>query len=309
MSLYRQLNHVAWILRIRPSADRLLLTIAVPRVRVGVPMASRVRFGPDPVEYQFANPPSALGDQMSMPWRAGARDELVSQLNKTRALPHWPLALVGAVVLGSITPWLAQVGLPVLVWLAWRDKVRRTVVLFYEFDEPVRSAYESLRWSFDFAERAERAYAMKTQSSPRRPLTRNTSGPAHLTANVRPPTLISPSLSVFLLPDLVLVREHGRYRVVGYEDLTIGLREETVTESGSRPRDAVQPNPWPRHDDVTHERPAANEVQYGRLSLAGSARFEIVWLFSHEHAHVQLAKGIEEMRDCWISRAGGRRGP
>jgi hypothetical protein len=309
MSLYRQLNHVAWILRIRPDADRLRLWTAVPRVRVGVPMASRVRLPSDSVEYQIAAPPSALGDQMSMPWRASTRDELVRQLEKTGAFPLWPLALIGVVVLGSITPWLALVGVPALVWLAWRDKIRRTVLLFYEIDEPVRSVYERLYECFTYhATGSDRAYARKTPSSSRQPLSRTTSGPAHLSASVEIPSLMSSALSVFLLPDMVLVREGGRYLVARYQDLTISHREELLTEPGPRPRDAVQPLLRSRHDDVTHERPAENEARYGCLSLAG-ARFEVIWAFSREHAHVQLARGIEEMRNYWLNRGGGRRGP
>lgn len=93
MSLYRQVNHLAWILRIHPYEDRLALTVAIPRLRVGVPMASRVRLSANSVEYQIADPPPALGNQMSMPWHAGSREELVDQLNKAPALPRWPSTL------------------------------------------------------------------------------------------------------------------------------------------------------------------------------------------------------------------------
>jgi hypothetical protein len=178
--------------------DRLDVTVFA-RLRLGVPVANRVRIHRDSVEYETVDPPSGT-------WRPGSAEEIVTQLNNARVTPLWPLVLAGLVVLGSVTPWLSLVGLPGLVWIALRDRVRRTVLVFYEIDEPVRSAYYLLDGGF--------------------PREMNRSGPPHLRTDVPVPSLASSPASVFLLPDRVLVCDGGKYRDTAYEHVTFGTSQQ-----------------------------------------------------------------------------------
>ncbi|MGH3905416.1 MAG: hypothetical protein ACRDTE_14690 [Pseudonocardiaceae bacterium] len=177
----------------------------------------------------------------------------------------------------------------------WKDRVRRTVVAFYD----VHGAEEARRFqrlvdSFEQARGAQRAwhvvasgavsttYQHKVNAGASAlvrllPLTRSLGGPAHLSSNIAVPSLATARRSVYLLPDRVLIRDGRHYADVAYENLRSLATVQQFIEDGAVPSDSlVLGHTW-QYVNVKGgpDRRFTNNrqlpiLQYGRLTLSGA---------------------------------------
>ena len=71
--------------------------------------------------------------------------DLVRQLNDAASSPLlWPWVLLVSFISCALTPFLLIVGIPLTLWVAWKDTIRRTVVVFYDVQDQDARHYQGL---------------------------------------------------------------------------------------------------------------------------------------------------------------------
>lgn len=189
--------------------------------------------------------------------------ELLNELNQKRAKVRlWPIAVTGtAVVLGiglslNWPYWLLALTLVAGAACTYvartHDALRRTVVLFYDFDAEMESAYADLHgaatqlmgcaavWHVEASGKVyDRKYHAGASELVRR---KNTFirkvEPPNIKSNVETIAIGVGRQTLHFLPDRVLVYDTGRVGGVGYQDLRVNVDSTRYIESGSVPRDA-----------------------------------------------------------------------
>ena len=247
--------------------------------------------------------------------------DLVTQLNDAaRSTLFWPWCLVLTIALMFLSPLLLLVGAPLTLWVFWKDRVRRTVVAFYD----VHGAEEARRFqllvdSFEQTRGAQRAWHVVASGAvsttyqhkvnagasalvKRLPLTRNLGGPTHLSTNIAVPSLATARRSVYLLPDRVLLRDGRHYADVAYENLRSVTNVQRFIEDGAVPSDSlVLGHTW-QYVNVKGgpDRRFKNNrqlpiLQYGRLTLSGEDGYSATFDFSNPTASSVLAEALPRM--------------
>jgi len=190
-------------------------------------------------------------------------DDVVEQLNQAAA--HFPVsivALLGLAILavairgiGAIV--VLALGLPGVVWLALRDKARRTVVAFYDVEDEHASwltelvgAFEALAsanrlWRVTQSGNVQTTYQYKVNSGASRLINRASAsagmgGPKPLATNIAVPGVTCGRQGLHFLPDRLIVREGRRFSDVSYDALDVGFNAGRFIEDGSVPRDGRQ---------------------------------------------------------------------
>lgn len=286
MSFYLRKTVRVGPLRLNLSKSGLGVSAGVPGFRVGAgPRGSYVRVGRGGIFYQAtlgaaggksptrgkltndSNAPSPSSNNGYSPGDVVLSDvtgatttalipsqlsELVMQLNDA-ATSHriWPWLLVATILLSVVvSPLLLILGIPAVIWMWWRDKIRRTVVAFYEIDGHLQTRYQILVDAFTGICQSQRAWhvvaegdvrsthqykinAGATSIIRRKPLNRGLKGPPHLSSNIAIPALRSTGRSVYFLPDRMLVRDRNTYADVAYAALDVDSSDERFIEDDS----------------------------------------------------------------------------
>lgn len=139
----------------------------------------------------------------------------------------------------------------VLLWQA-----ERAVPLFYELDDDLHAAYELVvGWGEALARSHGRYYDVQEQRVSgavslkgnagadvlveRTALGVSLQSPAAVTLNFEPPALQAPDRSIYFLPDLLLIEQHGRYATLPYQSLRFEAAKGSFITSTVPP--GVQP--------------------------------------------------------------------
>jgi hypothetical protein len=217
-------------------------------------------------------------------------------------------------------PWLIIPGVLLTIWLTWRDRVRRTVVVFYEVNGPVHARYTALLDAFGPVCRSRSAWHLVARGDihtthqrkinagagalvRRQLLRRGTEGAPHLKSNISVPSLRSAARSVYFLPDRILVQDRNTYIDLPYLALSVTLDDERFIETGSVPSDARQVdttwrfvNKSGRPDRRFNNNRQLPVMLYGRLYLHTTEGLNIIWSFSDTTAARALMAGIGHMQ-------------
>lgn len=348
MSMYLRTSIRLGPVRVGVSKSGIGVSAGIPGLRVGGgPRGSYVRVGAAGVSYRATGggrraqrpavggpvptPASALPDpgDVVLSDVTGKRAEellpaspstLVAQLNAAAGAHRiWPWVLVVSLLLVAVTPWILLAGLPLTLWTGWRDRIRRTVVAFYEVDGPAQAQFERLLGSFDAVCRSHSAwstvargdlqttYQRKVNAGAgslvrREALRRGLEGSAHLKSNIAVPSLQSASRSVYFLPDRILVRDRNTYAELAYPSVSVVPGTTRFIEDGVVPPDAVQVDTTWQYVNKRGgpDRRFKNNrrlpvMRYGEVSLSTGQGFAVHWSFSAEAAAQALAAGFAEM--------------
>lgn len=246
--------------------------------------------------------------------------ELVTQLNSAaRSMPFWPWCLLLTVALMAVSPWTALAGAPLTVWIFWKDRIRRTVVAFYDVQGTESARFQQLVDSFEQARTAQRAWhvvaagAVTTTQQhkvnagasavvERLPVSHSVGGPKHLSSNIAVPSLTTPRRAVYFLPDRVLIRDGRHYSDIAYRDLHSEAAPQRFIESGSVPADAIVLDHTWQYVNVKGgpDRRYKNNrqlpiVQYSRLTLADNAGYSAIFDFSAPAASSTINNALRTM--------------
>jgi hypothetical protein len=246
--------------------------------------------------------------------------DLVRQLNDAASSPLlWPWMLLASLVSCALTPLLLLVGLPLTLWVAWKDTIRRTVVVFYDVqDQDVRlyqglvdafaeSGRSRMAWHVVAAGAVTTTYQHKVNAGAsavvdRLAVNRTIDGPRHLRANIAVPTLSTSRRSLHFLPDRILIRDGRRYADVPYVNLRLDDRLQRFIESGPVPSDGrVVDHTW-RYvnksggpDRRFKDNRRLPVLEYGRLTLDSPNGYSAVLDFSTPGASRALHEGLAGM--------------
>ena len=195
--------------------------------------------------------------------RDSSSDDLLEEIQeKRRKLSFWPFAAVPAgltlfLLLSASAPqWtvilLLVVAVPLTVWLAIRDELRRTVVLMYELEPPIEAAYTALHKAFDAVRACGRVWNLEAQGRSldvkrsagathivrRQPIRVQNGEPAGIKVNLPIPALPAGKETLYFLPERVLVYQGRNVGAVSYADLRISTDTSRFIETESVPKDA-----------------------------------------------------------------------
>jgi hypothetical protein len=257
----------------------------------------------------------------SMEMRPSKPSELLRSLNEAasrRVL--WPWVAVFMIVLAlAASPYVLVAGVPAIGVAVWRDRVRRSVVAFYEVDGPQHGHYQRLvdhfqtvcesrmAWHTVAQGRVVTPYQRKVNAGAsslirREALTRSYGGPPHMASNIAIPTMQSSSRSIFLLPDRVLVKDGTVYAELGYSELSVADDLQRFIEDGRVPSDGtvvgttwkfVNKNGGPdRRFKDNRQLPV---MHYSRVRLASPAGMNTLLSFSDARAAAVLARSVRAM--------------
>lgn len=277
--------------------------------------ASPAAFPPSGVVLDDVTGATTLHMQRSQP------SELVANLNAAAARHRlWPWVLLVCVVLSlAVWPFLLLVGIPAVGLAVWQDRVRRTVVVFYEVDGPQQAQYQRLVDQFRVVCEAQQAWLTVARGDlvtthqrkvnagassvvRREALARTFAGPPQMASNIAIPTMQSSSRSIYLLPDRVVLKDGSVYVDVAYGPLHAVSELQRFVEDERVPADAmvvdttwkyVNKNGGPdRRFKDNRELPV---VQYGRVALTASTGMSTVLSFSNARAAEVLAACLATM--------------
>lgn len=189
--------------------------------------------------------------------------ELLDELNRKRAKMRWwpTVAMASVVILGlgassSWPVWLlaicALAGAAATYAAHTRDALKKTVVLFYDFDPDMEAAYAQLHtaasrlancaaaWHIEASGKVhDRKYHAGASDIVRR---KNTSickaEPPYVKTNIETIAVGVGRQTLHFFPDRVLVYDQNGVGAVGYQELLIQVGETRFIESESVPRDA-----------------------------------------------------------------------
>ncbi|MBB1154682.1 DUF4236 domain-containing protein [Amycolatopsis dendrobii] len=338
MSFYLRTRVKVGPLRVSMSRAGLGASVGVPGFRVGAgPRGAYVTLGGGLVSYRATTrstapsaPPLLPASDVVMADITGATtlemaaadsSEFVSQLNDAaRSMRRWPWVLVLALALAGASPWTLLAGVPLTVWVFLKDRIRRTVVVFYDVQDagearrfqglvdafgPVREARRAWHVVASGALSTTRQHKVNAGASAlvkRHSLDRGIGGPPHLSANIAVPSLATGHRAAYFLPDRVLLREGKHYADVRYADLRIEADVQRFIESGSVPGDSrVVEHTW-QYVNVKGgpDRRYKNNrrlpvLEYGSLRLSGPNGYRATFDFSTPRASSALAGSLRAM--------------
>ncbi|WP_146856019.1 DUF4236 domain-containing protein [Brevifollis gellanilyticus] len=190
--------------------------------------------------------------------------ELLNEINEKKALMRFgPVVTVFGI---GLLWWLFTTGLhPVLLCVAimfilggvflawWRDAMKKTVVLFYDFDPEVEHAYGLLHdhavnlsacqgvWHLSAAGKVhdKKYHAGASELVDRHTTHIYKASPDFLKTNIETLAIKAGRQILYLFPDRILVDDGGRIGAVGYEEINADVRQQRFIESARPPSDAA----------------------------------------------------------------------
>jgi hypothetical protein len=191
---------------------------------------------------------------------------LLEEINsKSKKSLIWPwvlgltICLLGALAVASSPTWIYCVFVPLcvggLVWAAHMDKIRKTVVLFYELEPHIEEAYQNLHDTFDRFRSCSQVWHIESRGDittdygkkvnagasaliRRKPSNPYAGSPDYFKSNISIPVLPAGGRTLYFLPDRILVWDSNGVGAVGFEQLKLDLFESRFIESGNVPSDA-----------------------------------------------------------------------
>jgi len=205
---------------------------------------------------------SESASQMVDSSSASLLEEINSKAKKPRVWP-WVLGLSVCLV-ASFVALNFSLGVYLLLappciaflFMAFRaDKLRKTVVLFYELDPQVEKAYNELHSAFAALKGCSRMWHVASRGSvtstydwkvnagasalvQRQEVSADAGSPSYFQCNVSIPLLPAGKQRLYFLPDRILVWDTDGVGAIGYDQLDVNIREQRFIEDGSVPNDA-----------------------------------------------------------------------
>ncbi len=179
---------------------------------------------------------------LTWPWVLGISVALLATLAAV-STPFWTFCL------------LAPLCVCGLAWAIYADKLRKTVVLFYELEPHIEEAYQNLHDAFDLLRGCSKIWHIDSRGDIRTAYDRKVNAgadalvrrkgiflridaPAFFKCNISIPVLPAGRQRLYLLPDRILVWDTDGVGAVAFDQVDINLGERHFIESDSVPGDA-----------------------------------------------------------------------
>ena len=190
---------------------------------------------------------------------------LLEEVNSKSKKPLiWPwvlgfsICLLGLLGAANSPIWVYCLLIPLsgggLVWAVQADKLRKTVVLFYELEPHIEQAFQDLHNAFDALRACSGMWHIESQGTittthdwkvnagasavvRRKAITPIAGTPPYFQSNISIPVLPAGRQRLYFLPDRILVWDTNGVGAVGFEQLNVNSREQRFIEAGSVPSD------------------------------------------------------------------------
>ena len=188
---------------------------------------------------------------------------LLKELNEKKAkILLWPFVLVitilatSALQFTSSPLWLvistAIAGIITTITTRLWDQTRKSVVLFYNFDDEMMKRYERVHGAFDLLATCRGQWQVEASGATtewkynagagrlirRKPTRLRKESPPYLKTNISVPVIPVGRQSLYFFPDRLLVYDQGNIGAVSYETLQIDFSDVRFIESEGVPGDA-----------------------------------------------------------------------
>ena len=189
--------------------------------------------------------------------------ELLEELNTKKALARWwpgvgigCMVLLLAMMVGGVSPvfsflWFL-LSIAAVIWAYRRDVLRKTVVLLYDFDPALEKAYGDLHraasilskcsacWHISASGKVHdgRYHAGASSLVSRKDTTIKAKSPDFLKTNIETIAIDVGRQTLYFFPDRLLVYDEGRIGAVGYDALSVHVKQTRFIEDTTPPRDA-----------------------------------------------------------------------
>lgn len=171
-------------------------------------------------------------------------------------------AVAVVVVLGALALvvaeliWLAAIvvvlAIPLVIAAHLWDVMRKTVVLFYDFDREMQRAFESLHESFNHLRKAHATWNVHATADvydrkrnagasaviERKAIRLSCDAPPFVKTNIPVPKIPAGRETLYLFPDRILVFTSSGVGAVAFRDLRVDRSQTRFIEDGHVPRDA-----------------------------------------------------------------------
>jgi hypothetical protein len=142
-----------------------------------------------------------------------------------------------------------------LAWAIFADKLRKTVVLFYELEPHIEEAYQDFHNAFDSLRSCGRIWHIKAQGDitttydwkvnagadaivRRKEINPQTGSPSYFKCNLAIPMIPAGRQRLYFLPDRILVWDTTGVGAIGFEQLGVKVGKLKFIEGGDVPSDA-----------------------------------------------------------------------
>lgn len=193
-------------------------------------------------------------------------DALIQSMNEQRQkADRWPLGLVAVLVVlwflanggrqwpAYLLPGVLLVGLVFVLWLRWRDKLRKLTVLFFEPDEQTLEYFQAIRQAAESVASCRRLQAVAATSQyadtkysggassglKLMPSTCRVGQPSGVVANLDVPVVQAAKTTLAFYPDKILAFRGKSVGAIEYGDLEVANAPVKFVEAGSVPSDAT----------------------------------------------------------------------
>jgi hypothetical protein len=192
--------------------------------------------------------------------------ELLEEINsKSKKLLIWPwvlglsICLLVALVAVNSPIWVYCIILSLsaggLVWAIRADKLRKTVVLFYELEPHIEQAFQNLHNTFDLLRGCSRVWHIESKGDitstydwkvnagasslvKRKVVAPHAGSPPYFQCNIAIPVLPAGRQRLYFLPDRILVWDTTGVGALSFEQLEVSAAEQRFIEDGGVPTDA-----------------------------------------------------------------------
>ncbi|HSY17531.1 MAG TPA: DUF4236 domain-containing protein [Candidatus Acidoferrales bacterium] len=191
---------------------------------------------------------------------------LLEEINsKSKKMLIWPWILAAGICLlfllvATNSPvWIYCLITPLsiagLVWAIYADKLRKTVVLFYELEPHIEEAFQHLHNTFDSLRACSRMWHIESRGSitttydwkvnagasavvKRKSIAPFAGSPSYFKSNISIPALPAGRQTLFFLPDRILVWDTNGVGAVNYDQLNADYGEQRFIEDEGVPGDS-----------------------------------------------------------------------
>jgi hypothetical protein len=142
-----------------------------------------------------------------------------------------------------------------LIWAIYADKLRKTVVLFYNLEPHIEEAFQNLHNIFDSLRACSRLWHIQSRGDinttydwkvnagahalvRRKTINPYAGSPPYFKCNVKVPVLPAGRQRLFFLPDRILVWDTNGVGAVSFDQLNVNFAEQRFIEDGGVPSDA-----------------------------------------------------------------------
>ena len=141
-----------------------------------------------------------------------------------------------------------------LVWAVHADKLRKTVVLFYELEPHIEQAFQNLHNAFDALRGCSRMWHIESRGSitttydwkvnagassvvKRKAIAPHSGSPPYFQCNISIPVLPAGRQRLYFLPDGILVWDTNGVGAVAFDQIDVSSGEQRFIEDGGVPSD------------------------------------------------------------------------